>query len=280
MNLEQHPKLRETIDYGYEFNISQFFQQGLDLVKRNTGGFIAYTLVYFAIVIGVGIIPILGNIAGIIIGPPLAAGWFIVANKLHKNTTTEFGDFFKGFDYLGQLILVYIISALIYLVVMTPAFIAGFSMAFISLDGYNDSLPITFIVTMLIVAVPVIYLAVSWRWAPMFVVFYNMGFWDAMETSRKIVTKRWFAHFALGLVIMLFFMAAGAVFMIGVAATGAFGMEMFSSAFVVIGILIFFVAMLLVAPFYQCVEYSAFANVTRLIEGEDRKDDLVDHLVE
>lgn len=280
MNLEQHPRLQELIDYGYEFNIGKFFQHGLDLVKKNTGGFIAYTLVYFAIVVGVGIIPILGNIAGLILSPPLAAGWFIVANKLHKNTSTEFGDFFKGFDYLGQLILVYLISVLIYIVVMTPAFIAGFSLAFVSIDSYNDSLPVTFIITMLVIAIPIVYLAVSRRWAPMFVVFYKMGFWDAMETSRKIVTKRWFAHFALGLIVAFFFAAAGAVFIIGIAATGAMGMEMFSSAFVVIGMLIFFVAALLMTPFYQCLEYAAFADVTKLMAGEDTKDDLVNHLVE
>ncbi|MBK7873088.1 MAG: hypothetical protein IPJ74_21665 [Saprospiraceae bacterium] len=282
MNLEQFPRLRDALESGYEFNIGQFFQQGFDLMKKNLGGFIGYTLLYMAILMVLGIIPFIGNIASIVLSPPLAAGWFIVANKLQKNAPTEFGDFFKGFDYIGQLILVYIISILIYVAIMSPALIAGGAFMFAAISdvsSMDSAFPTWLVFIMLAIMIPLAYLAVAWRWAPMFVVFHKMGFWDAMETSRKIVTKRWFSHFAMMLLVSLFFTVAALVLIGGMVSTGATGIEALSSTVVLVGALLFLGGALLITPFYQCVEYAAFASVTQ-INASDSVDDIVDHLVD
>ncbi|MDX1943445.1 MAG: hypothetical protein SFU99_22960 [Saprospiraceae bacterium] len=281
MNLEQFPRLREALDYGYEFRIGHYFQQGFDLLKKNLGGFIGYTLLYLAIITVLGIIPIIGNIASFILTPPLAVGWFIVANKLHKNVPTEFGDFFKGFDYIGQLILIYIISILIYIAIMSPAIIVGVSFIYniTSRLELDTGVPTSLIITMLVITIPLIYLGVAWRWAPMFVVFHNMSFWDAMEASRKIVTKRWFSHFIMMLLIGLTFIASGFLFIGGIISAGVTDtLEIFSSTVVLVGLLLFMAASLMILPFYQCVEYAAFANITKLT-SPDSVDDIVDHLI-
>ncbi len=50
---------------------------------------------------------------------------------------------------------------------------------------------------------PGIYLAVSWYFALPLVMDRGLGFWDAMELSRKVVSKHWFLMFAFLLVIGL-----------------------------------------------------------------------------
>jgi len=50
---------------------------------------------------------------------------------------------------------------------------------------------------------PGIYLAVSWYFALPLVIDRNLGFWDAMELSRKVVSKHWFLVFGFLLVVGL-----------------------------------------------------------------------------
>jgi hypothetical protein len=55
---------------------------------------------------------------------------------------------------------------------------------------------------------PGIYLAVSYMFASILVIDQKMNFWEAMETSRKAVTSRWFLMF-------LFILAGGVVLIAG-----------------------------------------------------------------
>jgi len=258
MSLEQHPRLQEAIDLGYEFDIGKYISDGFELCKQNLGNFVAYTFVFLAIAFAVGIIPFVGNIASIVIMPPLAVGWFIVAKKIQTNEPSEFSDFFRGFDFIGPLILVRVVQTVIYIAIMIPFIVASFSYLEMFTDPfYMDTYELEddFPYWAFLLMVPILYLATAWRWAPMFVIFHKMGFWEAMETSRRLVTQRWFSHFALLLVYMLF----------------AIG-----------GVLAFFVGLIFVMPIIFCIEYAAFADVTQFLQeaAGDEGDDLVEHLVE
>lgn len=256
MSLDQHPRLQEAIYNGYDFNISQYIKEGFDIFKQNIGGFIAYFFVYGAILTIMGLIPILGNIASIIIGPPLAVGWYLVAHKIQKRETTEFGDFFKGFDFIGPLILVSIVSSLIYVTTLIPFFIANgalFQQLSDIYAGVEYDLDPDFPTWTILLMLPIFYLSVAWRWAPMFVVFYKFGFWEALETSRQLVTKKWFSHFAFMLLFMLF----------------ALG-----------GMLALVIGLLFVIPMILAMDYAAFADVTGLMEAESKEDDIVEHLID
>ncbi len=258
MNLEQYPRLREAIDLGYDFDIGKYINQGFELFKQNVGGFVAYTFVYMAILMVIGIIPVLGNIASIVIAPPLAVGWYLVANKIRKSEPSEFNDFFRGFDFIGPLILITLVSSLIYVVALIPFFISTWTYLDLFSDLYeigSYDLERDFPFWTFLFFLPLVYLGVAWRWASMFVIFHKMGFWEAMETSRRLVTRRWGNHFVLLLVFMLF----------------ALG-----------GMLAFFIGLIFVIPMITCMEYAAFADVTRLRmeTGERSGDDIVDHLVD
>jgi uncharacterized membrane protein len=50
---------------------------------------------------------------------------------------------------------------------------------------------------------PSIYLSVAWTFAMPLVIDRGLGFWQAMELSRRVVTKHWFLVFAFVLVMGL-----------------------------------------------------------------------------
>ena len=73
---------------------------------------------------------------------------------------------------------------------------------------------IMILVGTLLLVLPGIYLAVSYQLALPLVADKGLGPWEAMETSRKTVTHKWFTFFGLGLVAGL--AAAGSVLLLGI----------------------------------------------------------------
>jgi len=84
MNNFQKRKLDKIINEGYDFKFSEYISRGVDLFQINIGGFVSYTLIYVIIILGSNFIPSYGSLIGIILGPPLLVGYYIVANKLRK----------------------------------------------------------------------------------------------------------------------------------------------------------------------------------------------------
>ena len=98
----------------------------------------------------------------------IIAGLFKYYLKLIRDEPAGIGDAFSGFGpALGQLILLGLVSGVL------------------SLIGYC------------LCILPGIYLTVSWIFAVPLVIDRGMGFWEAMEFSRKVVAKHWFLIFAL-----------------------------------------------------------------------------------
>jgi hypothetical protein len=65
-----------------------------------------------------------------------------------------------------------------------------------------------------LLVLPGIYLAVSYQLALPLVADKGLGPWEAMETSRKTITHRWFTFFGLGLVAGL--ASAGSMLLLGI----------------------------------------------------------------
>ena len=104
----------------------------------------------------------------------LMGGLYRYYLKLIRGQRAEIGDAFSGFTIApGQLALV------------------GLVKAALSLLGY------------LFCILPGIYLSVAWMFAVPLVIDRRMQFWDAMELSRKVVTRHWFLLFAFVLVLGL-----------------------------------------------------------------------------
>lgn len=67
----------------------------------------------------------------------------------------------------------------------------------------------------LLLVLPGIYLAVSYKFTLALIADKDLGIWEAMELSRKTVTKRWFKFFGLDIAILIMMIISFLAFGIG-----------------------------------------------------------------
>lgn len=152
---------------------------------------------HFLNIVGVstlaGIIVILSSAcyASIVTTGPLMGGMDLYyLKKIRNREESDLNTAFSGFSIaFSQLFLTYLITAL--------------------LGG----------VGFLFCVIPGIYLTVAWCFARVLVIDKKLDFWDAMECSRKVVTRHWFAVFALILVAALLMMSGFFALIIGLLIT-------------------------------------------------------------
>lgn len=167
--------LDTVLQKDYEVNIGKYFGKGWEILKLSFGQMVGFFLITFLINLFLGFIPILGQLASILINAPLAAGYTFVVLANLRGQSFVFNDFFKGLTnkYFLQLFLISLVGGL-----------------FIAL-GF------------LLLLIPGFYLSVAYTFAIQFAVDWDLEFFEALETSRKFVTKQWFQIFLLLLVIGL-----------------------------------------------------------------------------
>lgn len=193
-------RVDDLIARGYNTDAGKYISEGYQIFEKDMGKFIGFTALYFLITSAAVFVPF----GPILLSGPLTAGFFIVARKIKKNESYDFGAFWKGFDFFVPLMLYTLISGIL-----------G-SLAFLAF------------------IIPGIYLFVGWSFAIPFIIFGNMEFWDSMEYSRKIITKKWWNIFGLLLLLFLINMA---------------------------GVLVFFVGLLFTVPITFCALYAAFEDI-------------------
>lgn len=186
--------LEDAINGNYDFNLSDVLSEGWEKtkgVKRYIigAGILMYVAVFAAImVMGFLMMPsststepspmlMLGQLVVQVvimaISLPVMAGIFIICMKQLKGHPVEFGDAFSAFGKTGKLLLTSILMNIMIMI--------GF----------------------LLLIIPGIYLGIAYMMAIPLVVDRDMSPWDAMETSRKAVTKHWFKFFLFMLVMSL-----------------------------------------------------------------------------
>ena len=92
------------------------------------------------------------------------------------------------------------------------------------IEPYNQSLQLMamlIIMMLLIIAgyalfiLPGIYLSIAYAFAPYLITEKGMGVWEALETSRKAITKFWWRYFGLMLVGMLMIIVGSIPLLVG-----------------------------------------------------------------
>lgn len=238
----------------YEFKFGQYFNDGFSLVTRNIGHVLGFMILWCVISVGVDILPLVGPfVYSLVVGPCLLAGFYLGMDKSFKREYLDFGVFFKGFDKVGQLVLMTLLQFVIAFATLIPMIIAVIAMGVANYNtiGNSDDL-ILFVPIIMILALPLLYLVVAWSFAPLFILFYNMEAWAAMEMSRKVITAKWFAFFGLAFVGGL------------VAVAGALAL---------------IVGLLITIPAYLAMTYAAFRDIVGMPE-ETEADNTISHLVE
>jgi hypothetical protein len=202
------PALQEKIDNGYDFRIGYYISEGFSIFSKNAGGFIGYGILAFLLSMLCAFIPF----ANFLIPPCLIVGFFLVAKKINKGEHTEFSDFFRGFDFFGQIALYQLVwIGIIILVILPIFFVLGFYGLTQAIAGSvheieqitSKSLGIVWACYILAVTFGLIYLGVALVFVTQLICFHKMNFWDAFNLSRQIITANWFAVFLF--LIALFF---------------------------------------------------------------------------
>jgi uncharacterized membrane protein len=177
----------------YHLNSSDYIRKGWEMFKGNIGEFIGFTLIVFAVSAVSSKMEAFGSLLFSSLAAPLYAGYTIAAFRILSGQPLQFGDFFKGFNYF------------------LPLFLASFASGLLVGVGF------------VLLIIPGIYLAIGYMLTTFLVIDHRMEFWQAMETSRKIVTKNWFSFFGfallLGLVNLLGALALGVGLLVSIPVT-------------------------------------------------------------
>ncbi len=238
-------RYRHLVVDGYEFEMSKYVSEGWDLFKKGAGSFIGFVLLYFIISIVLNFIPFVNLLAGFV-QQTLVAGMFIFSrNLLNKNE--GFGNFFGGFQFFGNiagyLLLTFLILIPLFILLFTAIIPFELIPQLINPDMNDlqyllEDLVISMtarIPLILLISLLFIYVAMAYSLALPLIVDSKLGSWKAMETSRRVVTKKFLPFLGLYLIM-------GILGSIGIVLTCGLGM-------------------LVVFPFCYCILFSAYNNI-------------------
>lgn len=252
------------------FSIGQALGDGWNLVSKSLGYYILGGIIVIAITFGVGIIPIVGDVANnLILSPCLMAGAVYVTWRISNGKGwTDFGDMFKGFSFLQPLAISTLIQTVISLLLVVLVFF-NFLTELIDIFKLTQSADVfgrqeelkgafldlildgKFIVSMLILMVGLLFIAALWAFKTHFIVIYKMQAWPAMEMSRRIARHNLWQ-------LVGFFIVMGFILLISMLPCG--------------------IGLLFTLPWLIGSTYSAFAQITHCDRTEEISEDMFDFM--
>ena len=231
-----------SLSQGVRLSVGESIKDGFNMAGKNAGPYIGYTIVMFFISMSAAFIPIVGGIlTSVLLSPALLVGYAMYARKVDVEGKAPFETFFDGFkSNYGQLIIVNLIIQLIVMGLSSIFLVSIFSdmaplftemMDAASDPEYMEEIMQEVILTMLasfrenwwlfaIYIILTLIIQVLYMLANYFVVFYGFGFWEAMESSRKLMSK----VFVKAIIIMII---AGFIMLVGSMVTLGFGFLFF-----------------------------------------------------
>jgi len=121
---------------GYTLSIENILQGGLNYFRRAPAAFILYSLLVA--------LCYSNPISGILLGGPALVGYFLVCRQMDRNISLNMGDFLKGMEHFGPLLVLYLMISVLVLL------------------GLG------------LLVIPGVYLALSFSFASFFIIFSNI----------------------------------------------------------------------------------------------------------
>ncbi len=171
MNKESS-EVQPTVSQNGEINISKWIMSGWDLIMKDFGEFLLLSFIYIVLLT----VAFSTWIIGLILAGPLTAGFFYIILNRIRGKDFYIGDIAKGFEVF--------IAAVLADILISVFISIGF--AFLIIPG--------------------IIISAIYMFAFPLIIEKKMDFWEAMETSRKVVSRNLFelSVFMLALYIFLF----------------------------------------------------------------------------
>lgn len=149
-----------------------YFNEAWNLVQQDLGLHIGFALITFVISYFVGFL-----------GSVLYAGWFIAAYMKRKGELIDFSTFFKSFDHIGGLL----IQLLIMFGIFFLPIIFMMIFFFIGIEAGGDELAALIMLPFAFIFIILMLVSMMFIFAPLFIVFSDMGAWDSIKSSFKLV---------------------------------------------------------------------------------------------
>lgn len=165
----------EGASSGYRLSLESTLQRGFNLFRKAPSEFIVFSVL--------GAIIFSNPVSGLLLGGPVIASYFHLAQLASRGQQIDISDFFRGFDKAGSLIK---LTLLIFLIVL---------------------------LSLMILILPGIYFAVSYVFSHLLVWFYDKDPTEAIRLSRRIVSGN-FWH------ILLLFLVLAGINLLGLMALG------------------------------------------------------------
>jgi hypothetical protein len=249
-------KLQNHIQNGYSVNIGQYFSRGYELFKANAASHIVFALVFFIISTILAFIPFVNFIASLIT-TPISYGIFLVCFKyVSTNSKAELGDYFKGFDYFGSIILPTLITAIILIIVV--GLLVGYTIFPALLSGDKGAILESVVSKWYLFFVALIiffYVSLINSVAIFIAVFHGEGVFEAYKLGFQFVNKNPVLLFLFTLINSLL-LAAGFLFL--------------------------FIGILFTYPLFMCNSFAMFEDLLGLPEtdGDNLNDNLINSIGE
>lgn len=272
-------KVATILQEGYPFGARATMAAGLELVQRNISSFLAIAAVMIVAGYLMGELGVVGMVLNAVVLSPLLLGsFFLIAHKVKQEEPVEAIDLLASIPFAAQLILFGLLSSLVLVVVFSPTLIAMYSAGLFEFyqEIFEGNTPDmsempetsgTFGLVFLLNFIPFVYLMVAFYWGPLFILFRGVPFFRALELSRLVVTKNWWAHFRL---MLLFSLIITALLLL------VSPLMLLETIFTIATQLLFGLASLV----YYSAVYTGFMGVVG--DGtseEENNEDLLDHLI-
>ena len=219
--------IKSIVRRGYEVKVIQYLSNGLDIFVQNSLDFIVFSLIIVAARLAI-------PYAGVVIIPQLKAGLTISALKSVKQQAISRKDFFAGFSMFFSLLL------------------AGWLTSIFIIIGF------------VLLIIPGIYLVVSYIFTVPLIVERKLDFWEAMESSRTIVSKQWFSMFGFSLVL-------GLINFVGLLFSGLLIVSFLDSALLirVVGVLLGLIVVAITTSWSECCIVAAYQDIVGFLPSSE-----------
>jgi hypothetical protein len=169
-------------------DISGCYERSWHLLKGNFWPLVGVTTLVLAIQSLLGVNHV-GLFAGGLLGGVFSGGQYYYVLKKIRGKPTTVGDAFAGFSRA-----------------FVPLVLAGVVMTLLICAG------------VILLILPGLYLAVAYGFTYLLVIDRGLGFWTAMEVSRKVITAQWWRLLGLALLAIPFLLLGLAALVVGVLA--------------------------------------------------------------
>lgn len=200
-----------------------WISEGWTLFKAAPGQWIAALLIFCVGMVLLSLVPVLGDLAGILIGPFLMVGFLAFTQGIAEDGKADLGQLFIGFREKQVpliLIAVFYLLALIVVGVATGVLAAVFGVfngdvaQWFEPESLAENWQAWALLYLLFMALALPLAAAYW-YAPGLVFYADMGAWAAMKQSFRGVLCNWQAFLVYGLLTLLVTVAGMVALLIG-----------------------------------------------------------------